>query len=97
MFGSLDWTDGVAEDMANETGMIVVAVGYRLAPEFTFPTPVKVGARHGKPMNDRSFLLVEKGLLMPRLTRFSGAGSLVLLASRHEWNGLDASGLAPCA
>lgn len=42
MFGSIDAYDGVARDLADASDMIVVNVGYRLAPEVKFPVPIKV-------------------------------------------------------
>lgn len=42
MFGTVDAHDPISRDMAESSRMIVVSVGYRLAPEVHFPEPVKV-------------------------------------------------------
>jgi acetyl esterase len=39
--GSLDTADGVCRALANRTGALVLAVGYRLAPEAPFPAAVE--------------------------------------------------------
>lgn len=42
MLGSVDSYDALARDLAEASRMIVVAVGYRKAPEVQFPGPIKV-------------------------------------------------------
>lgn len=42
MFGNVEAHDQISMDLAEASEMIVVAVGYRLAPEFKFPVPVQV-------------------------------------------------------
>lgn len=42
MFGSLESAEGISKDLAVETGMVVVSVGYRLSPEVKFPVPILV-------------------------------------------------------
>lgn len=42
MFGTVDAHDAMSRDFAEASRMIVVSVGYRLAPEFRFPEPLKV-------------------------------------------------------
>lgn len=42
MLGSVDSYDAVARDLAEASRMIVVAVGYRKAPEVRFPGPINV-------------------------------------------------------
>jgi acetyl esterase len=39
--GSIDSFDAVCRALANESGAIVASVGYRLAPEHPFPTPLE--------------------------------------------------------
>lgn len=41
VLGGIDTFDGVTSSLAEKTGCIVVAVGYRLAPEHKFPTAVE--------------------------------------------------------
>ncbi|CAB1120654.1 unnamed protein product [Ectocarpus sp. CCAP 1310/34] len=43
LFGTVDAHDNISRDIAEATRMIVVSVGYRLAPEVKFPGPVKDG------------------------------------------------------
>ncbi|CAN0467514.1 unnamed protein product, partial [Ectocarpus sp. 12 AP-2014] len=43
LFGTVDAHDNISRDLAEATRMIVVSVGYRLAPEVKFPGPVKDG------------------------------------------------------
>ncbi|CAN0290503.1 unnamed protein product, partial [Ectocarpus fasciculatus] len=42
LYGTVDAHDIISRDLAEATRMIVVSVGYRLAPEVKFPGPVKV-------------------------------------------------------
>lgn len=39
--GTIDTCDAVCRRLANSTGALVIAVGYRLAPEHKFPAPVR--------------------------------------------------------
>jgi len=41
VLGNLDQVDHPCRLLANRTGSIVISVGYRLAPEYKFPTPVE--------------------------------------------------------
>ena len=41
MLGSLDDSDALARQLASHTGCAVVSVGYRLAPEYRYPTAVE--------------------------------------------------------
>ncbi|HYW75632.1 MAG TPA: alpha/beta hydrolase [Gammaproteobacteria bacterium] len=41
VIGGIDTFEGVTSSLAEKTGCIVVAVGYRLAPEYKFPTAVE--------------------------------------------------------
>lgn len=41
VFGGIEEADAVCRRLANHFGCLVVSVGYRLAPEFPFPTPLE--------------------------------------------------------
>lgn len=41
VYGSLDESEGICRRLANHIGAIVVAVEYRLAPEYKFPVPLE--------------------------------------------------------
>ncbi len=41
VYGSVDESEMICRKMANETGALVAAVEYRLAPEFPFPIPLE--------------------------------------------------------
>lgn len=43
--GSLDSHDGVCREWSRQVGCVVLAVGYRLAPEHRFPAPLEDGER----------------------------------------------------
>ena len=69
MLGSIDTFDDVARHLANDSGLSVVSVGYRLAPEHPFPAALddawaatrwvaEQGASHGLP-GDRLMIMGE--------------------------------------
>lgn len=53
IFGSVDASNDVAVDIAEASGMIVVNVGYRLAPEVKFPVPLMVSFFFLRGVDDR--------------------------------------------
>lgn len=88
--GSLETHDHVARSLANATGLAVVAVGYRLAPEHPFPAGLTDCLTVVRWITDRPDELAWDGRILAVAGDSSGGGFAAAVSAVAHDEGIDA-------